>query len=100
MGAFTRSTLEERARRHRSGLDVLVREALRYYLADRDRGRASRRLPAFATSRDGRAAEIELALTKREWETVAAEARVQGVDPQRLLEHAVLYYLADLDRAG
>ena len=43
--------------------------------------------------------EIRLELTRGGWECLESEAARQGIPFERLLEHAALSYLADLDSA-
>jgi hypothetical protein len=96
LGEFTRAGLEEQASRLDVEFSVLVRQAVIYYLADRDSDRPGWRLPRFVSGTTNRA-EISVELDERTWEALAEAARLQGVDQDRLLEHAVLYYLADLE---
>ena len=41
--------------------------------------------------------ELELSLGSSLWESFEAEAREQGVEMDRLLEHATLYFAAEMD---
>ena len=93
---FGRKALSEFAEEHRNSTGTVVRTASLYYLADRDSGRAAWRVPRFArTSSNVDGLQIDV-----DDETFAAlreEATGQGVEPSRLAEHALHYYLADLD---
>lgn len=76
-----------------AGLDSLVREATCYYLNDKGLDRPAWSYPRF------RAAEgdaWELTIGDAIEPAFAAEAARQGVTTERLLKHALLYYLADL----
>ena len=78
--------------------DAVVSQAIRYYLADRGSGRLAWRVPRFLDS--GERDESPGTEVKLDDDTMAAlerEARRQGVDPGRLAQHALLYFLADLD---
>ena len=44
-----------------------------------------------------RACELELRLPAREWGRLQAEAERQKVNLERLLEHATIRFMADLD---
>ena len=94
---FGRQALSQFAEENRDSASTVVRTASLYYLADRDSRRPAWRVPRFArTSPDLDGLEIDL-----DDDTFAAlrqEASGQGVEPSRLAEHALLYYLADLDR--
>lgn len=96
LGEFTRAGLEEQASRLDVEFSLLVRQAVIYYLADRDNDRPGWRLPRFVSGATNRA-ETSVELDERTWEALAEAARLQGVDEDRLLDHAVLYFLADLE---
>jgi hypothetical protein len=96
LDSFAYKTLSEFTAEHRDSASGVVRTASLYYLADRNSGRAAWRVPRFSRAPPaGDGFDIDL-----DDDTLAAlhqEARAQGVDPARLAEHALLYYLADLD---
>ena len=81
-------------------LDGVTRQALYYYLADRDGGRAAWPYPRFMKG-DGAAdaGEVTVAIEVDDdaWEAFAREAAEQQVSPERLLGHAVLYFAADVE---
>jgi hypothetical protein len=97
LGGFTRASLEDEAGRRGVGVGLLVHQAIVYYAADRESGRQGWRLPRFASGANSRAEAFDLELSEHDWETLTEEARFQGVDEERLLDHMVLYYLADLE---
>jgi hypothetical protein len=75
---------------------AVVGPAALYYLADRKSGRAALRVPSIAAdARHGHG--LEVSLDDATWAAVAEEAERQGVRPETLAAHAVLYFLADLD---
>jgi len=95
LGAFGRSGIEAHA-----GADVpgAVKAALLHYAAQLESGRAAIRFPRFSIlAGAGRPALI---LNLRVDSTTRAvfmnEAERQGVPTERLMEHAVMVYLADL----
>ena len=97
---FGRATLEAEAQRHTLSPEEFVEQAARYYLADRCSGRAAHPVPRFARERTSPPQEwlaVELDLEQRSWRELDAESERQGVPVERLLEHAALYLIADLD---
>lgn len=95
---FGRDTLEDQAARYALSSEELVGLAASYFVRDRDSGRPARRVPRFHREREGAGElELELDLDSEVWDALCDEARRQGVTVERLLEHAVLYLVADLD---
>ena len=94
---FGRATLEGEAARYSVEPAELVGHAVRYYLADRDSGRPALRVPRFGRSAAAAPLELDLELDERAWEEAEAEAARQRVPLERLLEHAAMYLIADLD---
>ena len=93
---FGRQALSQFAEEHRDSVSTVVRTASLYYLADRDSGRPAWRVPRFArASPDLNGLEIDV--DDDTFGVLRQEASGQGVEPSRLAEHALLYYLADLD---
>lgn len=96
---FSSASLEEASTAGRTTSDVLLVRAIRYYLAERDSGR-----PGWPYSRLDEGDEVEEATSVVElevdgsaWAGFSREADRQKVSTDRLLQHAVLYYLADRD---
>ncbi len=75
---------------------VLLRRAMRYYLADGESGR-----PGWPCSEayedDGGDWTVELDVDLALWGAFSRESERQGVSTDRLARHAALYYLADRD---
>lgn len=94
---FGRQALADFAEERRDSAGRVVRTASLYYLADRDSGRPAWRVPRFLRSSPQAGARLRVDLDDETWDALVREARGQGVDPARLAEHALLYYLADLD---
>jgi hypothetical protein len=95
---FGASTLEGEAERHSITPAELGRHAVRYYLSDRGSGRMAFRVPRL--SRDAArepALELKLDLDPDTWRELEDEAERQEVSVERLLAHAIIYFLADLD---
>lgn len=94
---FGKEALEAQVRRG-STRDAVIRTAARYYLADRDSGRLAWRPPRFArTEHQFAGAVTNVELDEDTMQALEDEARRQGVAIHRLAEHALLYFLADLD---
>lgn len=94
---FGREALETQVRGG-SSRDAVIRTAARYYLADRGSGRVAWRPPRFARRDDPSAGTVtDVDLDEDTIEALEEEARRQGIPAPRLAEHALLYFLADLD---
>jgi hypothetical protein len=94
---FGRATLEGEAARYSVEPGELVSHAVGYYLGDRDSGRQALRVPRFGRSATAAPLELDVELDDRAWEEAEAEAARQRVPLERLLEHAAMYLIADLD---
>jgi hypothetical protein len=95
---FGASTLEAEAERYSVSPTELARHAVRYYLSDRGSGRMALRVPRFLqhVAREP-ALELEVDLDPDAWRELELEAERQDVSVERLLAHAIVYFLADLD---
>jgi hypothetical protein len=93
---FGREALEAQMRGG-SSPDAVIRAAARYYLADRDSGRIAWRVPRFTHLGDSSVAVTEVELDDETMEALEEEAQRQGIPSARLAEHALLYFVADLD---
>jgi hypothetical protein len=74
----------------------VLRTAAMYYLNDRDSGRPAWRAPRFRP----RAAPdpgLKVAFDDETWAALEEEAARQGVEPEDLAVHGLLYFLADLE---
>jgi hypothetical protein len=70
--------------------------AIRYYLSDKESERASWRYPSFVTAEDdGGKSKLSVTLDSALWGSLNEEAADQGVPPEKLAQHAILYFLAD-----
>lgn len=75
----------------------LVR-AIRLYLNDRSGEEPGWTYPRFLRDRNaGKGIELELSVEDSLWSSMEEEAERQGVTVAQLLEHAALYYAAELD---
>ena len=95
---FGRSALESQAGRYSLAPHEFVQHAARHYVADVDAGRTAHRIPRYREREAGRTAvSLALELDDGFWEDLEMEAARQGVSVERLLGHATLYLIADLD---
>jgi hypothetical protein len=100
LGTFAMSALEARV-----GADVpaAINTALSYHVAKLEMGRDPVRFPGRlqrASAASGAQPELEVEVDDRVEATLRADATRQGVSPADLAGHAVLVYLAELDRLG
>jgi hypothetical protein len=99
LDSFGQRALSDFTEESHDSASAVVRTASLYYLADRDSGRAAWRVPRFL--RESPNVEgLEVDLDDDTFAALRREASGQGVEPARLAEHALLYYLADLDGGG
>ena len=95
---FGRTALEAEAERYALAPQEFVAHAARHFLAARAAARTAHWIPRFRTDEAGDTAlELELDLKPGAWREIAAEANRQGVSLERLLGHATLCLIADLD---
>lgn len=96
-GEFGWQSLDAEARRERVTLDELLGRAVSYFAAAVRTTRAAALAPKFKPGEWGTPREVWLDLTRDDWVRLDSEAEDQGIPLERLLEHAPLLYLADLD---
>jgi hypothetical protein len=94
---FGRATLEGEASRYSVAPGELVGNAVKYYLADLDSARPALKVPRFARTASSPELDVEVNLDDSAWDMAEAEAARQRVPLERLLEHAAMYLIADLD---
>jgi hypothetical protein len=94
---FGRATLEGEAARYRVSAGELVGHAVQYYLSDRDSGRPALKVPRFARGASAPDLEVTVDLDESTWDQAGSESARQRVPLERLLEHAAMYLIADLD---
>jgi len=94
---FGWQSLESEARRQNETLDDLLSRAAAYFDAERPTSRAAMRAPSFKRGGRGIEREIRLEVNRDRWKGLEDEARRQGIPLERLLEHASLFYIADVD---
>jgi hypothetical protein len=94
---FLQETLDGYARERRGSASSVVRMAALYWLGDRDAGRPAWRAPRFRRGAVAAGGGVRVGLDEDTWHALEDEGRRQGVDAEALAEHALLYFLADLD---
>jgi hypothetical protein len=93
---FGRRSLDRFVARGGGNLAGALRTAALYYLSDREAERPAWRAPRFR-SPSVPSPRLRVAFDDETWTVLEEEARRQGVEPERLAVHALLYFLADLD---
>ncbi len=95
---FGHRALEEQSRRFELSRDDFLRLATLHFLTDLESERAATRVPSFRRGPEqegGLTLALELEISA--WRSLEEEAARQRVRLERLLEHAVLYFIADID---
>jgi hypothetical protein len=97
--AFGRESIEDEASREGIAVETLLRHAVLHFLAERDSDRMAPKFPRFSRVAPvgGELVEIEIDLDPAEWAILEGSAHEAGVPVGRLLAHASMLYLADLD---
>lgn len=98
---FGRHGLEDLLRRRGGSRTAAVRSASLYYLADRATQRPAWRVPGFARAAGRRRGDMvshTVRFDEETWRALSEEAIRQDVSREALVGHAILYFLADLDR--
>src|SRR5215211_2330034 len=77
---------------------TLVGLAAEYYVAERNTPRTSARAPRWLDELDDRGiVKLEIELRGETWEALRERAREERTTVERLLEHATLQLIADID---
>jgi hypothetical protein len=94
---FGTSALETHAERFSVSPGELASRAARHYLSDWGSGRLTLRVPHFEGPHEKPSLQLVVELDDDGCRELQAEATRQGVSVEALFEHAILYFLADLD---
>lgn len=97
LGPFGRAALERLAEEGNGSPSKAVQAASLYYLRDRGSGRPAWRVPDLPPPDNGNHA-IAVELDDETWAGLRREATEQGVTPDALALHALMYFVADVDR--
>jgi hypothetical protein len=95
--AFGWQSLGSEARREGETLDGVLSRAAAYYDSELPTGRAATVAPDFKPDGRGAPRVVRPELSRERWERLEDVAERQGIALERLLEHAALLYLADID---
>ena len=99
--AFGAEILDAEGRRQERPVDELVEDAVLHLLTETRSSRIATRVPSLPwTDREFQAREVRLELEEASWRALGEEADRQQKSVERLIEHAILLYIADLDRGG
>jgi predicted DNA-binding ribbon-helix-helix protein len=98
---FSRSSLEEMARRQGVSVSTLLARATLYYLVERESDRQAARVPRLprepsVEKKDG-VLRVTIELRAAAWRDLDRATESEGLSVERLLEHAALLFLADLE---
>jgi len=97
LGAFAREGLAAAELNGGQASTGIVR-AIRVYLRDKGTEEPGWAYPALLREqRPTEEVELELSIDEVLWRQLEQEAAAQGVTPQQLLQHAVLYLAAEVD---
>jgi hypothetical protein len=98
LSEFVANALREQARANALAPEEFLDRAARYYLSERATDRPARKLPAFLESHpNGHSIGLELDLDEASWGELEAVAEREEASTERVLEHALLLLIADLD---
>lgn len=98
---FLRCSLEHEARRYGLSVSAFLERAALYYLLERKSDRLAVRVPPLSRElpEGGRdcVLPVTIELRAQEWNDLDRAAASESLSVERLLEHAVLLFLADLE---
>jgi hypothetical protein len=97
LAPFEREALEAYEASERVPPERVVRTAVLYYLRDQHSERSTWRVRTLSDDEPNRNFELQLELDDDTARALAEQAAAQGVEPERLARHALLYFLADVD---
>ncbi len=98
LGDFSLESLGGAYKRDTANLGRSLAQAIRYYLGDRDSGRAGWPYPSFGRDgKDDQLVELRISIDAAVWDDFSKEADRQGVSTGQLIQHAALYFAADRD---
>jgi len=95
--SFGWEALESEADRLHVAVEALISRAVAYFESQMSGGRQAVQLPSGEGSLSGEVRVLELEIRDGTWQRLRREASRQKVDVERLVEHAALLFIADLD---
>jgi hypothetical protein len=98
LGAFVVKSLGGASTEDPASLSSSLVQVIRYYLADQASGRDAWPYPSFlGNDGGGRMIDLRIDIDDAVWKAFSREAKRQGVATNQLLQHAVIYFIADRD---
>jgi predicted DNA-binding ribbon-helix-helix protein len=98
---FSRSSLEQVARRQGVSVSTLLARAALYYLVERESDRPAARVPRLSreppAEKKGGVLRVTIELHAAAWRELDRATEREGLSVERMLEHAALLFLADLE---
>ncbi len=94
---FGWEALDSEAERLQVPLETLVARAAVYFEGEIGENRQAVQLPFAGSPASGDVRVLELDIRDGAWQRLRREASRQRTEVERLLEHAALFFLADLD---
>jgi hypothetical protein len=98
LGAFASKALATEAMNGETPSSSSVERAVRCYLNESDSAKPGWFFPAFLRGREPvNAVQLSLELERGLWKSLREEAEAQEVSVEQMLEHAVLYFAAEVN---
>jgi hypothetical protein len=98
LGSFVSKALAAEAMNGGQPSSASVERAIHCYLGDRDSAGPGWSFPAFLRGREPvEPIELRLEIDDELWRSLEEEAGRQGVSVQQMLEHAMLYFAAEVN---
>jgi hypothetical protein len=97
LAPFEREALDAYGASQRVPPDRIVHTAVFYYLRQENSNRHTWPMPALRGETAKPEVQLEVELSEDASRALAEQAAAQGVDPEPLARHALLFFLADID---
>jgi hypothetical protein len=97
LAPFERDALDSYGASQRVPAGRVIHTAILYYLQERHAERTTWRKETLGGDERGSAVAVEVDLGEETGRALAKQASAQGVDPEDLARHALLFFLADVD---
>ena len=97
LAPFEREALEAYGAAQQVPPERVVLTAVLYYLREQPSGRKTWPAPSFRRNEPKRGAALQVELGEETRQVLATLAGAQGVSPESLARHALLFFLADAD---
>jgi hypothetical protein len=98
LGEFAFEALADKNGTGSEHVPARLSRAIRCYLEDADAGPTGWRHPAFAPPLPtAERTQVEMSVDEEVWRALAEEAESQGISIEQMVDHAALYFAAELD---